>query len=305
VHHGEDLAQGIEVGQFLDVFGTHYYKATQVAQFIKAMRSGAVKAGDTVLLLDGWNPMVECLAYIRDAMGLKVKIAGCLHAGTWDAWDFLSQKGLGRWAASVERGWFEAYDHLFVATGFHRNLILEHAMAGERSALARRVHVTGFPLYAGELAQYQTPWADRPRRVVFPHRLALEKDPDAFARLEASYRNKYGDDGTEWVRSRDVYTGKSSYYTLLGGSRVSVSTAKQETWGIAMLESLALGCHTIAPYRLSYPETLPRKGLYDSLDEAVALIHTALDAKQPAAYDGTAWETAIAQVVKVLQGNGA
>lgn len=302
IHMGTRLAQGIESGQFLDVYDTHHFKATQLVAFIDECRAGRVKDSDTVLLLDGWNPMVESIAYIRDALGLKLRLACCLHAGTWDRWDFLSQRGMGLWARWSENGWMRLYDDIFVATEFHRDLIADYMEAGRRAAVYKKIHVTGFPLYAGELAEHCTPWAQRERLVVFPHRLAPEKAPDQFDEIKRLYHDLHGDDGTKWVKTREVYTDKAAYHKLLGSARVSVSTAYQETWGIAMLESQACGAYPVVPARLSYTETMPNWARYKFHDQAVELIHAFLDRSECAPLQGFGrWEEAIARIVGVLQ----
>src|SRR5437867_2477777 len=102
---GERLTQGISRGQFLDVIDTNYYKASQLQAVAKQWHAGQIKDGDVFLLLDAWNPCAEQLAYMRDALGAKVTIAGLLHAGTYDPSDYISKVGMGRWAAKVEEGW--------------------------------------------------------------------------------------------------------------------------------------------------------------------------------------------------------
>lgn len=294
---GDRLSQRIERGQFLDVFDTHYFKATQLARMAEEFRGGAVEAGDVVVLLDAWSPAVTSLAYMRDVSGIDVKLVGLLHAGTWDPHDHLAQKGLGRWAEDVERGWLKALDAVCVATEFHRWMLVS-----ARGAQPTKTHVTGFPLYAREWQPHHgKPWAERGRVVVFPHRLAPEKDPEQFNLLRLAYRDRFGDDGTEWVRSKDVCKTKADYYSLLGRSRVAVSTAKQETWGIAMLESVSLGCWPVTPARLSYPETMHGFDRYASISGAAALVKFGLDAPAAAPWDGTRWEEAISRISQVAE----
>ena len=136
----------IEHGQFLDALDTHYYKATQLASFIEEIKQGLVKNGDIVLLLDGWNPAVTSLGYIRDVVGIDFKIVLTLHAGTWDKWDHLSLKGMGKWAGDIERGWFKAADSILVSTDFHKSLLDKHA-----GRLLDNVKVTGFPIELARL----------------------------------------------------------------------------------------------------------------------------------------------------------
>lgn len=292
VVEGSRLRSCIEQGQFLDAVDTNYYKATQLASFLRHVQSGDVRDGDVVLLLDGWSPSVSSLAYVRDTAGPKFKIAACLHAGTWDPHDYLSQCGLARWATFVELGWFYTYDYVFVATEFHKRMLMTAGCADEL------IRVTGFPLYP----EFVTPAraaAKKERVVVFPHRLAPEKAPEVFGELQRLYEARYGADA-EWVRTKDCCGTKAAYYDLLARAKVAVSAAKQETWGIAMIESALLGCYPVVPARLSYPETMPLGALYGNYGEAVEKIRIALEEPEPFRYDGARWERAIQNVAAVL-----
>jgi glycosyltransferase involved in cell wall biosynthesis len=68
------------------------------------------------------------------------------------------------------------------------------------------------------------------------------------------------------------------YEELLLSASVVLSTAEQEFFGIGVIEGIASGAHPILPNRLVYLERIdalradPASCLYDSTDEAVALI---------------------------------
>lgn len=294
---GDRLEESIARGEFLDAYDTHHWKATQLARFAKYLHLGRVKAGDWVVLHDGWNPAVEQLAYMRAVGGVAFKIALVLHAGTWDPHDHLTKVGMRPWAQHAEAAWARAADLLLFATDFHRRLFLSGDCGRPTTeGVEAKCVVTGFPLYARtELASHARPWAEREKLVVFPHRLAPEKDPAGFADLERLYRARYGADGSTWVRTKDVCATKAEYHALLGRARCAVSTARQETWGIAMLESVALGAWPVAPARLAYPETLAGFKLYHRLEDAVEMVRGALY-EEPAAAPALGfarWERAL------------
>jgi len=295
---GENLTGSIEVGEFLDVFGTHFYKATQIQKTAALLMEGAVKDDDVFLLLDAWSPIVTSLGYIRDAIGARWRIAGYLHAGTWDPWDYLALKGMGRWAANVERGWIEALDLIFVGSMYHRDLLRARRGGGDKT------YVVGCPIHAdGWRRVYRAPWRDRARRVVFPHRLAVEKSPQEFDVVRDIYEQKYGQDGVTWFRTKDRQLPKDDYLRLLGESRAVVSTAQQETFGIAMVEGAIMGCYPIAPNRLAYPETLGYEGiaLYSNLDHAAMLIKAALDSNRPCDYDARRYRRVVHKVAAIIK----
>lgn len=299
---GKHRQSAIQHGEFLDAIDTHYWKATQLAAFIKCIDE--VKEGDVVLLHDAWNPALEALAYIRDTGAAKFKIAGMFHAGTYDPNDYLAQRGLGVWAAHTERGWLRALDYACVATLYHKELILSSLERATDAVAVQRlwdkIHVTGFPLFAESFM-----WARNDLRhpmVVFPHRLAPEKNPQRFEKLRDLYRAQYPDDSLiPWIKTKDACPSKDAYYSLLGSAKVAISFADQETWGIAMLEAHALGCYPIAPARLSYPETMPPESLYyaDSARDLLEHVRRALHAPTPP-FDGKRWDNAIETICRTV-----
>ena len=76
---------------------------------------------------------------------------------------------------------------------------------------------------------------------------------------------------------------KREYYELLGRARVAISSALQETWGIAMLEALFSGCVPLVPDRLSYHEMYPIHFRYRSLPDCADLLTFVLT--EPDKYD--------------------
>jgi len=56
---------------------------------------------------------------------------------------------------------------------------------------------------------------------------------------------------------------REDYESLLARAHLAVSTARQEFFGLALLEAVWHGARPLAPARLSYPELLPAEDLYD------------------------------------------
>ncbi len=263
---GSPLTDRIETGHFLDVHGTHFYKASQIQALARMLHDREIHDGDWVFFHDLWFPGLEALAYIRSAVGPKFRIAGCLHAGTWDPWDFLSLRGMQTWSRGFERTLFDIADLIFVATDYHRMLIQK--TFGD--LVTRRIRVTGFPIYP----QSQLEVPKEKGLVVFPHRLDPEKQPDHFNTMAKIFEGR----GYRFVMTKDVCQTKSDYYNLLARAEFAVSFAQQETWGIAMQEALFAGAVPVVPDRLSYQEMYPMafrfRGLFPECRRAFELIES-------------------------------
>lgn len=263
---GDTKERPITTGQFLDIYDTNSYKMKQMAEIVELVKNGFE---GTIFFMDMWFPGLEVLGYLRDCAKAKIKIKGILHAGTWDEHDFITKSGLDKWAKELEISWMKLADEVFVATEFHKNMI--ESYLGEKYA---KITVVNFPVYRNdEMANTK-----KENIVVFPHRMAPEKQPEVFDQVWQIWYDKYINDigPVGWIKTKDVCRTKTEYYNLLAKSKVAFSSALQETFGIAMLEAVSLGCMPVAPNRLSYRETLKEYNLYNTLEEAADWIHAGL-----------------------------
>ena len=238
----DSLTNKIRQGSFLDVINTNYYKAGQLQVLCKLFDKGGIKEGDIIFALEGWFPGLEMLAYIRDALDLKFKIYSVYHAGSYDKYDFLTQKGMAKWGKDLENSWFQIYDGIFVATNFHKEMILEN-----RNISPEKIFVTGLPIYPEFVKS-----VPKENIVVFPHRLDPEKQPQIFDNIKEILQKDFSN--WQFIKTKEVCKTKQEYYDLLNRSKISVSTALQETYGICMAESVLCGCVPVVPNRLSYSE---------------------------------------------------
>ena len=280
---GENVGERRQ-GEFLDPTLTWIWKGIQVSNLAKCW--GSINTGDWILNLDGWGPASTAAVYMKHTTNKDVKIALFMHAGSYDPHDFLARTGCRQWALDVERGWVKAADLLLLGSHFHEQLIKDNL--GMSSV---RASVCGVPIHKEDILQMAAPvaWEKRARLVIFPHRLAPEKAPEEFNTICDIHKRLYpqSHSSTVWLRTRDLYTNKRSYYNLLAQARCAISTARQETFGIAMQEAAVLGSWLIVPNRLSYPETVRGAGwLYNSLEEAASLVERALNKHVPAPWDG-------------------
>jgi hypothetical protein len=256
----EPLSEKIRDGVFLDVSGTNYYKALQLAEICKRCYEGQIKNNDVFLFHDLWYPGLEMLAYIRDGMGINFKIAGILHAGSYDPHDMLAQKGMGWWAKSIEEGWMRFIDRIFVATDFHKRMLIT-----SRDVNPNKIVVTGLPSYYEQHSSIK-----KENIVVFPHRLDKEKNPHLFDDLR---RVGIGfEKGWRYAKTKTLCTTKQGYYDFLEKTKIAVSFANQETWGYAMQEALFARNIPVVPDRLSYVELYESPFRFSSFSEAVAII---------------------------------
>lgn len=266
----QPLVSHIENGQFLDVYGTNWYKMKQLEIVLEGLRSGAIPKNANFLLLDGWFPGIETLFYVRDALQLDIKIYACLHAGTWDEWDFLSQRGMEDWAKRIEKSWISHYWKSFVATNYHKKLINNER---SRKKEKDKVVVTGFPFYWQDRPHtLPTPpnitWPQKENICVFPHRISMEKNVVAWSNfVESAHANE---SNWRFLCTKHECRTKGEYFQLLARSKIAISTAYQETWGIAMQEAVYSGCIPLVPDRLSYKEMYPEEFRYRDEDELLS-----------------------------------
>ncbi len=122
---------------------------------------------------------------------------------------------------------------------------------------------------------------DEPLTILWCHRWEYDKGPETFFRTifrldesgvdfrlilaGQSFRSVPPAFDAAWERlqPRILFAGylenRPDYWSWLARSDVVVSTALQETFGIAVVESLLAGCWPVLPDRLSYREILPRE----------------------------------------------
>ena len=252
-------------GEVLNIYNTNFYKAMQLAKLMEMFRDGKIKDDDSIFLMDAWNPIITQLEYVRKISKIKFKITGMLHAGTWDTNDFVNRYGFkDKQIHHSEYQWFSSLDRIYVATEYHKNLILDSITPIPNAKLnsvysnffkdevASKLIVTPFPLKFRDKVSF----TDRKNQVVFPHRLDAEKREYLFDKL-AKYNSDYGRSDIAFIKTKQVCKDKESYYNLLKESKVAISFALQETFGIAMLESVRFGCLPIVPDDLSYKEMYP------------------------------------------------
>lgn len=139
------------------------------------------------------------------------------------------------------------------------------------------------------------PPPSKPPLIIWNHRWEFDKNPEDFflaldemmmrgldfrlALLGENFQNCPKDFPAARKRygTRVVHYGyepsRSAYEAWLKEGTVVISTARQENFGISMVEAISAGCIPLLPRRLSYPEVIPQifhgDFLYNSLAEMV------------------------------------
>ena len=256
-------------GAFLNFAATNNYKSQQMLEISREFSFGNIKDGDYFLYTDAWNPTVIQLKYMAELLGIKIRIGGMWHAGSYDPQDFLGRLiGNKPWVRNAEFSMFNCYDDNFFATRFHVNMFAENLFdidplfdddaAEELMQLYPSVKIVGWPMEY--LKDILAPYANTPKKnkIIFPHRLAPEKQLDIFKDLAAELPEY------EWFVAQEHKLTKDEYHTHLAESKIVFSANLQETLGISMYEGALVGTYPIVPDRLSYNEMWEDGNLYPS-----------------------------------------
>ncbi|HKI48006.1 MAG TPA: DUF3524 domain-containing protein [Desulfobacteria bacterium] len=125
-----------------------------------------------------------------------------------------------------------------------------------------------------------SPVRSKPPLVIWNHRWEFDKNPkDFFSALDEMIKRGFdfrlallGENfqncPKEFIAARKRYgkrivhygyePARSAYEAWLKEGTVVISTARQENFGISMVEAISAGCIPLLPHRLSYPEIIPQ-----------------------------------------------
>jgi glycosyltransferase involved in cell wall biosynthesis len=246
----QDAPTDTTPGAFLNFSGTNYWKSEQLKTISIMFAEGKIKDGDYFLYTDAWNPTVLQLKYMAELLGVKIKIGGLWHAGSYDPADFLGRLiGDAPWVRHAEESMFMAFDHNFFATQFHIDLFNKSFKSLWINEAQEKIYRVGWPMeYMPDvLKQYDIP-TNKMDMVIFPHRVAPEKQVDIFKDLEKSMPD------IEFLVAQEKQLTKDEYHMALCKSKVVFSANQQETLGISCYEGALVGAAPMVPDRLSYSE---------------------------------------------------
>ena len=259
-----DIPTATTPGAFLNFGGTNIYKARQVEEFSRLFTGGKVASGDHFIFTDAWHPGIINLKYMSELLGIKVTIHALWHAGSYDPQDFLGRLiGDANWVRHTECAFFEAVDHNYFATDFHIDMFCKNLLGmrdGELdiSKYRKKIVRTGWPMEYMSNTLDEFKGLTKRDLILFPHRIAPEKQVDIFKDLAKSMPEY------EWVVCQEQNLTKDEYHTLLGESKMVFSANLQETLGISCYEGAVVDAIPFVPDRLSYSEMYTDKFKYPS-----------------------------------------
>ena len=211
------------------------------------MNDGTITTNDHILLTDFWNPAVIQLKYMKELLQYNWKIHGLAHAGSYDPGDFLGRAaGNSEWATHAEKSFKDCFDYLYFATNFHLNIFKKNLYnnVGNFSNCC----ISGWPMEY-MMRDYSFSISEKEDIILFPHRIAPEKQIEIFKDLEKTLPNY------KFIVCQEQNLTKEEYHTLLKKSKMVFSANLQETLGISTCaEGPLFGALPLAPNRLSYTE---------------------------------------------------
>jgi len=252
----DDIPDATTPGAFLNFGGTNIYKCTQIEKLSRAFTNGKVKSGDHIIFTDAWHPGIINVKYMAELLGIKVIMHGLWHAGSYDPADFLGRLiGDTPWVRNAEKSFFQALDHNYFASDFHIKMFCE-TLLGIDMTLATETYIkdnkivrSGWPMEYTKDGLAPFKGMKKKNLILFPHRVAPEKQPNIFRDLKETLQDDY-----EFVVCQDQRLSKVEYHNLLGEAKMVFSANLQETLGISAYEGAVVDTFPLIPDRLSYTE---------------------------------------------------
>lgn len=171
----------------------------------------------------------------------------------------------------------------------------DHRLKGVAERIAARSEVLAPPFDPAPFDATPVTRGPRPR-IVWPHRWEHDKDPEAFfAAVRALAAEELGfevavagqafretealvGEAAASLGDRLVHLGepgsREDYAALLASADIAVSTARNEFFGLAMIEACYAGCAPVVPDRLAYPELYPVDMRYGTHEQLVARLRS-------------------------------
>jgi hypothetical protein len=259
---GGDTPQATTPGAFLNFGGTNVYKSKQLETIGEMFCKGEIKDGDYFLYTDAWNPTVIQLRYMAELLGVNIRIGGLWHAGSYDEADFLGRLiGPSPWVRHAEKSMFYTFDQNFFATEFHVKMFFDELLHDgiprenpwydeqwEDRYKDGKIVRAGWPMEYLEHSLDSYKGMEKENLIVFPHRIAPEKQVEIFRDLKEQLPQY------EFIVCQEQQLTKNEYHNILGRAKLVFSANLQETLGISWYEGALVNAIPMVPDRLSYTE---------------------------------------------------
>ena len=246
-----DIPDATTPGAFLNFGGTNIYKSAQMVKIGRLFCEGKVQCGDHFIYTDAWNPTIVQLKYMSQLLEIPIKIHGLWHAGNYDPNDFLGRLIKDKWVKTFETSLAQTIDYNWFASDDHLKMFRDNFGYDDIQCFR-----TGWPMEY--LEKMFTP-QKKENIILFPHRIAPEKQVEIFKDLAKSLPKEY-----KCIVCQEQNLSKSEYHSLLERSKIVFSANLQETLGISCYEGALAGAIPLVPNRLSYKEMYSDDYFYPS-----------------------------------------
>ena len=236
-----NIPEATTPGAFLNFGGTNIYKSAQMEKISRLFCDGKIKSGDHFIYTDAWNPTIIQLKYMSELLQIPIKIHGLWHAGNYDPNDFLGRLISDKWVKTFETSLAQTIDYNWFASDDHLKMFRDNFGYDDIECFR-----TGWPM---EYLSVMFKPKEKENIILFPHRIAPEKQVEIFKDLAKSLPKGY-----KCIVCQEENLSKSEYHSLLERSKLVFSANLQETLGISCYEGALAGAIPMVPNRLSYKE---------------------------------------------------
>lgn len=230
------------------------FELAQIKEFMEM----DTKEDDVLFLADlsfpGFFANTLCHKRIKNAYAY-------LHGTALNKLDYFSPTGYQKWG--MERSGGGLFKKVFVATDYHKEKLISGGFN------PNTLHTIAFPF-----SPYPTFNEEKEYDVISVARVCEQK---VTIEWEKELESRLGIEITR--TSNFTFKNFYEYLPFVSKGRVLLSTGKEETFGLQVVDAVTNNCIPIAPNNFSYVELLPREYLYDSVDELCEKVCDALESR--------------------------
>ena len=266
----------------MDTLSSTKWKLWQLENIRQLFEEGQIEPNDVFFFDDLYFPGIEIVKYISDLLEIPISITGCLHGGSWIYGDYV--KKMGDWPISFESMMFLIADKIILATEYHRGTIINAFDTSSRYDVLQKLYVTGYPVQYDDIREFAiVPTGERENIIVYAQRVDDQKRTNEVIKhiqalwhlrkdfkfvMTSSTTSKLSANTDLSIRIAQLQNdmrecfeikeglSRDDYFKLLGKSKVFISMAKGETFGYALVESLAAGVSPVVCSGVTHDEIL-------------------------------------------------